>query len=134
MFSENQVISKKKEKKRSSPKFGVFFCPKSSDFQKIKIKKKVFAVIQNVFLSKKRSSPKFRVFFCPKSSDLQKKVQRSSTLTPTSFGGGLFSFLEQISAAELLKTCYFAYFSGQWGGYSTICPPLATLLSSIVAR
>ena len=28
--------------------------------------------------------------------------------------GGLFSFLEQKSAIKALKTCYFAYFSGQW--------------------
>ena len=29
--------------------------------------------------------------------------------------GGLFSFLDQKSASKALKTCYFAYFSGQWG-------------------
>ena len=36
-------------------------------------------------------------------------------------GGGLFSFLEQKSASKALKTCDFAYFSGQWGGGSS--PP-----------
>ena len=30
-------------------------------------------------------------------------------------GGGLFSFFEQKSAPKALKTCDFAYFSGQWG-------------------
>ena len=43
--------------------------------------------------------------------------------TVTSLWGGLFSFLEQKSTLKLRKTCYFAYFSGQWGGYNTICPP-----------
>ena len=82
---------------------------------------------------KKRSSPKFRAFFSPNSDDLPKTNKRfSSTLRPTSsrpphlkfsscshlsfvWGGGLFSFLEQKSASKLLKTRYFAYFSGQWG-------------------
>ena len=32
--------------------------------------------------------------------------------------GGLFLFLEQKSASKVLKTGYFAYSSGQWGGCS----------------
>ena len=46
--------------------------------------------------------------------------------------GGLFSFLEQKSAAKALKTCYFAYFSTQWGGSSPF--PLATLLDITIGR
>ena len=46
-----------------------------------------------------------------------------------SLGGGLFSFLEQKSASKALETCYFAYFSGQWGRLEPPLPPspLATL-------
>ena len=39
----------------------------------------------------------------------------------------LFSFLEQKLASKAQKTCYFAYFSGQWG-QPLPHPPLATLL------
>ena len=51
-----------------------------------------------------------------------------TTSAPESFGGGLFSFLEQKSVSKALKTCYFAYFSGQWGVRAPPIPPLATLL------
>ena len=80
--------------------------------------------------------------FLPKSSNLQNKVftdiQSVFLSTDThfyfsfhDFWGGLFSFgglfpvLGQKPTSKLLKACYFAYCSGQWGGggYSTICPP-----------
>ena len=82
--------------------------------------------IQSVFSSKnrwsqkKRFSPKFRAFFRPKSSDL---------LLISRCLGGLFSYGEAISRfigkinLKTAKNIYFAYFSGQWGGYSSICPP-----------
>ena len=122
--------SPKKEKKRSSPKFGVFFCPKSSDLQKKKKKKKkVFAVIQNVFLSKKslhQNSERFsvqdqmiskkkKVLMCNDTHFYSSSLSHDLLLLSPQLrlGGGLFSFLEQKSASELLKTCYFAYFSGQ---------------------
>ena len=84
--------------------------------------------IQSVFLpkssdlQKKKSSPKFRAFFC--------QLTPTSTSPFTIFGGaifvwgGLFPVLGQKPTSKLLKACYFAYCSGQWGGgYSTICPP-----------
>ena len=117
-------------KKRSSPKFKRFFRSKLGDLQK-----------------KKRSSPQFKQFFRPKLADLHTKKRSLSTLgelqnkknstilvqitaSPSQFLlpnplGGLFSFLEQKSSSKALKTCYFAYFSGQWGaiaappGYAT---------------
>ena len=79
----------------------------------------------------------------PKTGDLKKKVftdfgqapePNNSTILvqmtacpsqlwlPNPFGGGLFSILEQKSASKALKTCYFAYFSGQFR------PPLTSLL------
>ena len=79
--------------------------------------------------------------FLPKSSNLQNKVftdiQSVFLSTDTHFyfsfhdlWGGLFSFgglfpvLGQKPTSKLLKACYFAYCSSQWGGgYSTICPP-----------
>ena len=42
-------------------------------------------------------------------------------------GGGLISFLVQKSASKVLKTGYFAYSSGKWGGSSPRYP-LAPLL------
>ena len=113
-----QVIS---NKKRSSPKFKGFFL----------------------------WNQKFKGFFWPKSGDLQKiglhRLWVSSwtkelhysgpnngksfpTLAPKYLWGGLFSFLEQNSASKALKTCYFAYFSGQWGRLEPPpVLPLATL-------
>ena len=57
---------------------------------------------------------------------VQKTASPSQLLLPIPLGE-LFSFLEQTSALKALKTCYFAYFSVQWGrGGATV--PLATLL------
>ena len=67
----------------------------------------LFSVQNQVISKKKRSSPKFRAFFCP--------LTPTSTSHLTIFGGAIFVW-------ELLKACYFAYFSVQWGGYSTILP------------
>ena len=65
----------------------------------------------------------------PRNSTILVQITASSSQLwlPNSFGGGLFSFLEQKSASKALKTRYFAYFSGQWGarapspGYATDC-------------
>ena len=99
-------------------------------------RKKVFTEIHRVFPAEIRSSSKFKGFFPPKSGALQKKclhrlrvISRTkklhysgpnngksfTTSAPKSRWGALFSFLEQKSASEALKTCYFAYFLGQWG-------------------
>ena len=47
------------------------------------------------------------------------------------FGGAIFIFRAQINL-KTAKTCYFAYFSGQWGGaiapFTPPPPSLATLL------
>ena len=88
---QNQVISKKKNLRRNSECFSV--------------QKKVFTEIQSVFLSKIKRSQKKRSsrVLTPTSHDLL-------LLSPQLRLGGLFSFLEQKSASELLKTCYFAYF------------------------
>ena len=89
------------------------------------------------------------VFFRPKSGDLPKakgfhRLRLSSrtkslhysgpnngksftTSAPKSRWGVLFSFFEQKPASKALKTCNFAYFSGQWEGSSSPAP-LATLL------
>ena len=46
--------------------------------------------------------------------------------------GGLFSIFHRKSASKAQKTCYFAYFTSQWGGSSPPAPPpLATLLNMI---
>ena len=110
--AQKQVISKKKKKKR---------------------KRKVFIEIRNWvgFFGRNR---KLKRFFRSKTGDLQKKKigtdfsaemtnsndssgRITATLSqlrlPNSFKGGLFSFLEQKSASNALKTCDFAYFSGQ---------------------
>ena len=58
----------------------------------------------------------------------------SPSLTPISFGGGLFSFLDQKSASKLLKSRYFAYFSGQWRGLEAPTPPPPLLATLLVAQ
>ena len=98
---------------------------------------------------KKRSSPKLKRFFQPSLVISKKGLNQNSVTSPdqlwvrsrkknSSFlvqitGSpsqllpipvwGLFSFLEQKSASKALKTCYFAYFSGQWGGLIAPPPP-----------
>ena len=80
--------------------------------------------VQNQVISKKkglrRSSEHFSV---------QKKVLAEihprifSHSHPNFVWWGLFSFLYQKSASKLQKTCYFAYFSGQWGVKASFAPP-----------
>ena len=107
----------------------MFFCPKKGLHQNLER----FSV-QNQVISKKK-----KVFMCTDTHFYSSSLSHDLLLLSPQLrleGGGLFSFLKQKSASELKKnTRYFAYFSGQWGGYSTICPPppLAMLLSSIVA-
>ena len=97
-------------------------------------KKKVFTKIETVFSpeignsngfsaqeqviskKKKNSSPKLGRFF---SADIT--ATPSQLRLPNPFGEGLLSFFEQKSASTALKTCDFAYFSGQWGSSSS--PP-----------
>ena len=75
-------------------------------------KKKIFAEIESVFLLSK-------IMW------LQHQIQVEITsgpwriLVPIPIGG-LFSVFEHKSASKEQKTGYFAYSSGQWGGY---CPP-----------
>ena len=94
-LSENSdEISRKKARK-----FEGFFRPKSGGLQK-----------------KKRSSPKLRLIFRPNS-----KIQ---TFEGGCFPmGGLFSIFHKKSASKALKTCDFAYFTSQWGGWSPPAPP-----------
>ena len=115
---------------------------------------------QTLYLPKVRGSPKkkglhrfwdwffgqtrkFKRFFRPISGDLQKKGlhrfldwffgqnRKIERLRGGCFPmGGLFSIFHQKSASKAPKTCDFAYFTSQWGGYSPRPPPLATLLTS----
>ena len=115
-------LQKKKKKKRSSPKFRLIFRPKSkiqtffppklrwSPKKKKKKKKKVFAKIQGDF------SPNFA----------SSNVWGGALFV----WGGLFSIFHRKSASKAQKTCFFAYFTSQWGGppLATPAPPLATLL------
>ena len=105
---------------RSSITLSRFLCPNLGDPPQKKI----------VFPSKFRRSPK-------------RKKRSSASLKPSSSGQnhirsltnfhrqtqwgepGLFSFSVQKSVSKVLKTGYFAYFSGQWGGY---CPPRTPLV------
>ena len=91
--------------------FKGFFRPKLGDFQKKK---------------KKRSSPKFRAIFHPIS---QVQTFEGGLF---SYGGGLFSIFHRKSASKAQKTCFFAYFTSQWGGLEPPRPPLATLLLTVI--
>ena len=71
------------------------FLPKSSDLQK-----KVFTEFQSVFLS---TDTHFHFSF----HDLWGNYFRL---------GRLFPVLAQKPTSKLLKACYFAFCSGQWGG------------------
>ena len=79
----------------------------SAQKQVISKKKKVFTEIETDFSAEIGNSN-------------GSSSRMTATLTrlrhPNSFGGELFSFFEQKSASKALKTCDFAYFSGQWGG------------------
>ena len=44
------------------------------------------------------------------------RPNHGNSFTTSSPNPRLFSFFEQKSASKALKTCDFAYFSGQWGG------------------
>ena len=109
---QDQVISKKKGLHRNSERL-------SLQNQVITKKKKNglhrnserFS-LQNQVISKKKKRKEIQTIFLSKITIVSRSL------------GGLFSFLELKLTSKLLKTCYFAYFSGQWeGGYSTICPP-----------
>ena len=104
-------------KKKSSPKFKGFFRPQLK--------------IQRVFLAeirwsqkKKRSSPTLSELQNQKNplfwSKQRQVLHNFGSQIPL---GGLFSFLEQKSASKALKTCYFAYISGQWASSSSLHPP-----------
>ena len=77
----------------------MYFRPKSGDLRK----KKVFANFG--------SAPG------PKNSTVLVQIKTSplQLLLPNP-DGGLFPILEQKSASKAQKTCYSAYFAGQWGG------------------
>ena len=110
-------LQKKKKKKKGlrqnsvwffgrNPTFKRFFRPKLGDLQKKKKKKK----------KKKRFSPKFRAIFHP--------ISQVQTFEGGSFRmGGLFSIFHRKSASKAQKTCFFAYFTSQWGGSSPPAPP-----------
>ena len=91
-----------------------FFRPKLGDLQK----KKIFTQIQAVFLTNFRCGPEIK-----NCTFLVQITASPSQLLIANPIGGLFSFLEQKSASNALKTWYFAYFSGQWG----LDPPLLWL-------
>ena len=76
-----------------------------------------FSLQIQVISKKKQTNKRFSSTLRPTSSRLLVHLisNSHSALTPVSFWGGLLSFLEQKSASKLLKTRYFAYFSGQWG-------------------
>ena len=106
--------------KRSWPRFwSVFnqieavFLSNSGDLQKWN--KKVFTEIESVFLSKFRW---LKIQIYPFSS--RNPIRFLTNSRPNPNGGGLFLFFEDKSASKVLKTGYFAYSSGQWGG---CCPP-----------
>ena len=104
-------------KKRSSPKFKGFFQPQLE--------------IQRVFLAEIRWFQKKKGLHRLWVSSRTKKIHYSgpnngkffTTSAPKYLWWGLFSFLEQKSASKALKTCYFAYFLGQWGSSSSPHPP-----------
>ena len=81
-------------------------------------KKKVFTEIETNFSARIGNS-----------NGVSGRITATSLLRhPNSFGG-LFSFFQQISALKAPKTCDLAYFTGQWGGGSSLPAPLATLLA-----
>ena len=104
-FSQNQVISKKKGLHQNWNGF-------SSQILVISKKKKGLnqnsVTSDQLWVRSRKKNSTFLVQIGPKGSPSQR-------LLPISVGG-LFSFLEQKSTLKALKTCYFAYFSGQWGG------------------
>ena len=78
---------------RKARKFKGFFRPKLGDLQK-----------------KKRSSPKLRLIFRP--------ISQIQTFEGGCFrmGGAIFHFSQKIGL-KAQKTCDFAYFTSQWGGF-----------------
>ena len=97
-----------------------------------------------------RKDRKFKGFFRPKLGDLQKKkgLRQNSGRFFTQFRkfkrlrgalfvwGGLFSIFHRKSASKAQKTCFFAYFTSQWGGLEPPPPPpgYATVLCQKVAK
>ena len=124
-----------------------FFRPNAGDLQQ---KKGLHRNSKDFFCR----NQKLKGFFWPKSGDLQKiglhrlwvnswtkklhysgpnNAKSFTTSAPKSlWGGELFSFLEQKSASKALETCFFAYFSGQWGRLEPLRPPLWLRYRSIV--
>ena len=108
--AQKQVISKKKKGLHRNwdgffgrnRKFKPFFRPKTGDLQKKN--NKVFTEIETDFSADIGNS---------NSSSARIRGNSFTTSSPNPFWGGLF--FEQKSASKALKTCDFAYFSGQWG-------------------
>ena len=116
--------------------WGGFSAQKQGDLQKKK--KKVFTEIEpdfsaeikhsNGFSAQKQVISKKKVF-TEIETDFSAEITHSNgssgriTAIPSQLRlpnpfGGLFSFLEQQSISKALKSCNFAYFSGQWEGWS----------------
>ena len=106
--------------KKSSPKLKRFFRRRSGD---LKNRKKVFTKLQALVLTKFRCAPEKNSTFV-----VQITASPLQLLLPNPIAG-LFLFLKQNSVSKSLKTCYFAYFSGQWGAKP---PSLATLLAKFI--
>ena len=105
------------------------FCRNLGDLQQ---KKKVFTVIETVFLSKRGRSPnnkknkkKYKNVFIQAETQFLWSIshqvfEQLSTPIPLE---GLFLFLVQKFVSKVLKTGYFAYSSGQWGKLDPLLPP-----------
>ena len=92
----------------------------------------VFTQIESVFKPKFRCSQKKKDFIQAETqffwSISDQVFDQFSSQIPLR---GQFSFLVQKSTSKVLKTGYFAYSSGQWGGLEPPTRPLATLLVPI---
>ena len=105
--AQNQVVSKKKnKKKRSSPNLRLSFGRNLKFKRFFRSKKK-----------KKRSSPKLRQIFRP---NLEIQTFQGELFF---YGGGVFSIFRKKSTSKPPKTCDFAYFTSQWRGSSPPAPP-----------
>ena len=123
------MISKEKKNKKVFTEIETDFSAEIGNSNDFSAQNQVISKNEKI---KKRSSPKLRWIFRPK-SQIQTVLRAGSRRLLHNFGsqiplGGLFSFFEQKSASKALKTCDFAYISGQWRGSSPPAPPLATLL------
>ena len=107
--AQSQVVSKKKEKKRSSPKLSLIFRPKSK--------------IQRFFPpkirwspKKKRSSPKLSLIFRPNS-----EIQTFQGVL-FSYGGAIFNFSQKIGLKSI-KNVRFCILRKPMGGAPAPPPP-----------